>query len=209
MARPSTPLLSRERIADAALELADSQGGKFTLAQVARSLGVKAPSLYNHVSGHAEVIELIRERIHVTMGPRLSPDWSWQDAVRHVARSDRDSIGRYPWFVYDVMTVAVDAPAPLASVRQFAEILERAGFRPVDVLRVITSVDLLVVGACLDLVADEHVYGEAATREDDALGRALRANRSGRARADEAFEFALDRLVDSLERLLERTRDEG
>lgn len=202
MGRPPVALLSRERIADAALELLAEQHGHFTLTQLARRLGVKGPSLYNYVRGIDDVFELMRTRVHEGLGPKLEPDWPWQDAVRHVARSDRDSIGQHPWMVPGTMLNVVEAEGPKASVRAFADILERAGFPPADVLNIITTVDLLAVSGALDVNGPEHIYGTDAALGDDALARALRASRTGRDRADDAFEFALDRLVESLERRL-------
>lgn len=202
MGRPPVALLSRERIADAALELLGEQRGHLTLTQLARRLGVKGPSLYNYVRGIDDVFELMRARVHDGLGPKLDPAWSWQDAVRHVARGDRDSIGQHPWMVPGAMLNEVEAEAPLESVRAFADILERAGFPPTDVLNVITSVDLLAVAGALDVNAPEHIYGRDASLGDDALARALRASRTGRFRADEAFEFAVERLVEALERRL-------
>jgi|GEM_PF-2621943 len=200
MGRPPVALLSKERIADAALELLGEQQGHFTITQLARKLGVKGPSLYNYVRGLDDVFELMRARVHESLGPKLDPAWSWQDAVRHVARSDRDSIGRHPWMVPGTMLNTVEADSPIDSVRAFAAILEDAGFPPGDVLNIITSVDLLAVAGALDLNGPEHIYGREATLGDDALGRALRASRTGRFRADEAFSFALEWLVESLER---------
>jgi AcrR family transcriptional regulator len=202
MGRPPTALLSKERIADAALELLDEQRGHFTLTQVAAKLGVKGPSLYNYVRGIDDVFELMRERVHSSLGPNLDPSWSWQDAVRHVARSDRDSIGQHPWMVPGTMLNEVVAEAPLESVREFAAILEAAGFSPTDVLNIIASVDLLAVAGALDMNAPEHIYGRDAALEDDALGRALRASRTGSFRANEAFEFAVERLIEALEQRL-------
>jgi AcrR family transcriptional regulator len=202
MGRPPVALLSRERIADAALELLGEQEGHFTMTQLARRLGVKGPSLYNYVRGLGDVFELMRARVHEQLGPKLDPAWSWQDAVRHVARQDRESIGQHPWIVPGAMMNVVEADTPLESVRAFAAILEQAGFPPNDVLNIVTTVDLLAVGAALDLNGAEHIYGRDATLGDDALARALRASRTGRARADEAFAFALERLVEALERRL-------
>ena len=206
MGRPPIALLSRERIADAALELMDEQRGHFTLTQLARRLGVKGPSLYNHVRGIDDVFELMRGRVHQSLGPKLDPGWSWQDAVRHVAQSDRVSIGQHPWMVPGTMLNPVEAEGSLDSVRAFADILERAGFPPTDVLNVLAAVDFIAVAGALDLNAPEHIYGEEPRLGDDALGRALRASRSGRFRADEAFDFAVERLVDSLERRLAAVR---
>ena len=199
MGRPPVALLSTERIADAALELLDEQNGHFTITQLARKLGVKGPSLYNYVRGLDDVFELMRERVHAGLGPKLDPSWSWQDAVRHVGRSDRESIGQHPWMVPGTMLNPVEAEAPLESVAAFADLLEAAGFPPADVLNIVTSVDLLAVAGALDLNGAEHIYGRDATLADDALGRALRASGTGRRRADDAFDFALERLVEALE----------
>lgn len=201
MGRPKVPLLSRDAIADAALRLID-KNGKVTVSEVARSLGVSPPSLYNHVSGLDEIVELVRERIHVQRGPKIDPDASWQDVVRHVAQHDRDSIGRHPWSVADLMISTVAADEALDSVRTFARVLEDAGFEPEDVLAMIGSVDLLTAGGALDLNAPERVYSIEAELAEDALGRALRAAPKGRARADFVFAFAVDALVTAFEQRL-------
>ena len=62
MARPHRPVLTAEIIADAAIELIDS-GEPFGVNALARALGVKPPSLYNHVQGLEAIIELVRGRL--------------------------------------------------------------------------------------------------------------------------------------------------
>ncbi|MGB4777466.1 hypothetical protein [Microbacterium sp.] len=198
MGRPKTALLSRDAIADAALKLID-RNGKVTVSEVAKALGVAPPSLYNHVSGLDEIIELVRERIHVLQGPKIDPSWPWQDVVRHVAQHDRDSIGQHPWSVADLMISTVEADEALDSVRTFARVLEDAGFAPSDVLAIIGTVDLLTAGGALDLNAPERVYAVETEEADDALGRALRATPKGTARADFVFAFAVDALIAALE----------
>lgn len=198
MGRPRTAILSRDAIADAALKLID-RNGKVTVSEVAKSLGVSPPSLYNHVSGLDEIVELVRERIHVQQGPRIDPEWSWQDVIRHVAQHDRDSIGQHPWTVADLMISTVKADEALESVRTFARVLEDAGFEPDDIVAVIGAVDLLTAGGALDLNAPERVYSIEAELADDAFGRALRAAPKGRARADHVFSFAVEALITALE----------
>ena len=47
MPRPKTPLLSQQRILDAALAVVDEVGAdKFSIHEVARQLGVRPPSIY-------------------------------------------------------------------------------------------------------------------------------------------------------------------
>jgi len=198
MGRPKVAILSRDAIASAALGLID-KNGKVTVSEVARTLGVAPASLYNHVSGLDEIVELVRERIHVQQGPKIDPAWTWQEVIRHVAQHDRDSIGEHPWSVADLMISTVAADEALDSVRTFARVLEDAGFEPEEVLAVIGSVDLLTAGGALDINAPERVYSIEAELADDALGRALRAAPKGRARADFVFAFAVDALISALE----------
>ena len=60
--RPRTPALDARRIAVAALELMDAEGaGAFTMARLAARLGVRAPSLYNHVEAKQDLLVEIVE----------------------------------------------------------------------------------------------------------------------------------------------------
>jgi AcrR family transcriptional regulator len=53
---PARPGLNRGKIVRAAAELLDAaSGGEVTLAQVAARLGVRTPSLYNHIAGQEEL----------------------------------------------------------------------------------------------------------------------------------------------------------
>ena len=61
MGRPPVALLSTDRIASAAMDLVNTTGG-FTIPELARRLKVSPSSLYNHVSGREQIVELLRER---------------------------------------------------------------------------------------------------------------------------------------------------
>ena len=61
MGRPPTPLLSTDRITAAAMDLVAATGG-FTMPELARKLQVSPSSLYNHVTGRDQIVELLRER---------------------------------------------------------------------------------------------------------------------------------------------------
>lgn len=201
MGRPKVSLLSRERIARAALEVADDHG-RLTLARLAKHLGVTSPSLYNHVNGLDDVLELMREAIHVERGPKIDQTWPWQEVIRHVAHHDRDSVGQHPWLAADLMISQVTAEEPLASVVDFAEVLRRAGFTAEEVYRIIGTVDLLTAGGALDLGAPERIYPIETELADHALGEALRANPRGRGRADTVFDFAIEAFISALEHRL-------
>lgn len=64
MARPTTPLLSRDAIRDAALEVIDEEGlTGLTMRRLGDRLGVKAASLYGHVPTKQDVLDLVADRL--------------------------------------------------------------------------------------------------------------------------------------------------
>ncbi|NNV08536.1 TetR/AcrR family transcriptional regulator, partial [Geobacillus sp. MMMUD3] len=60
MARPTSPLLSREKIALAAIEMLDS-GQELKIQPLAKRLGVSLSSLYHHVDGREGIVHAMRE----------------------------------------------------------------------------------------------------------------------------------------------------
>jgi AcrR family transcriptional regulator len=60
MARPRTPLLSRDRIRDAALRLIDSHGIEaLSMRRLGQALGVQAASLYSHYANKDDVLDAV------------------------------------------------------------------------------------------------------------------------------------------------------
>ena len=96
MGRPPTPLLSTDRITAAAMDLVAATGG-FTMPELARKLQVSPSSLYNHVTGRDQIVELLRERaMSEVQLPAEQPERPWTEVVADVLRSYRRSYARYP-----------------------------------------------------------------------------------------------------------------
>lgn len=186
--RPSAPLLDLSRITTAALELVEEFGG-FTMPQLAKKLRVSPSSLYNHVSGRDDIVELLRTRAmsEVEMPVDGTP---WRDAVAQIARGYRNSYGRYPRLIPLLTAQAVNSSAAFGMYNTLARVLTEAGFAPADVLRIITVLDSYVLGSALDLAAPE-----APWRESDDVGpefrRALDTAGTREARSEDAFEYGL------------------
>ncbi len=62
MPRPTQPILSTRNITDAALDAVDATGD-FTMPGIAKQLNVTPSSLYTHISGRSEIVELMRIRV--------------------------------------------------------------------------------------------------------------------------------------------------
>jgi AcrR family transcriptional regulator len=92
--------LDTERVVDAAAAIADAEGlDGITLARVARGLGVRAPSLYNHVDGRAGLLRALALRgvRELTAALRdAAVGRSGTDALGATARAYRAYAGAHP-----------------------------------------------------------------------------------------------------------------
>lgn len=195
MARPSTPKLSREKIARAALEIIDAEGD-FTISQVASALSVRPSSLYNHVSGRTEVIELIRDA--TTEGMTVAdPSEPWQSGLAAMLRWYRDMLALHPRLIPLLTAQTVKATSVSEFYNSMATALRTAGFSDDTLLDAITTVDVWALGSAFDLAAPEDVW-DLETFPDGPMHDALAAAPSGRERADQSFELGLRVLIAGL-----------
>lgn len=84
MARPRTPLLSRERIVAAALALVDADGLEaLSTRRLATELSVSGPSLYNHFATKDELLDAVVDSVmgEVDLG-MFAAGADWRTALR-------------------------------------------------------------------------------------------------------------------------------
>jgi AcrR family transcriptional regulator len=197
MGRPPAPLLSTDLIAGAAMTLVESTGG-FTIPELARRLKVSPSSLYNHVSGREQIVELLREQaMSEVVLPADDPSRPWTETVAEIMRSYRTSYARYPRLIPLLTTHAVNSSHALRMYNALAVVLDRAGFDAADTLRVITLLDCFVLGSALDLAAPAEPW-ESGADVGPELAAALATGAPKPARADDAFEFGLSVMLRGL-----------
>lgn len=201
MPRPSQPLLSVERIAESALAVID-EAGDFTMATLARALGVRPSSLYHHISGREEVIEAVRSLVLMEGAMTLGSHGpkSPEQRVRLILERYRDSFARHPRLIPLVTSYTISAPAVMRWYEELADQLALLGIPSERVLDVITVFDSLVLGAALDLAAPAEVWDRTQT-QNPVLAAAIAASPVGRERADRAFQLGLDLVLSGLDRL--------
>lgn len=111
--------LDTEQVVQAAVALADEHPGEVTLARVADALGVRTPSLYSHVGGRDELLDLIAlhglrdltEAVAAAAAGRAGPD-----AVRAVGHAYRGYAHAHP----GCYAATLEAPAPGSTEREAA-----------------------------------------------------------------------------------------
>ena len=193
MARPTTPLLSLEKITGAALELVDTTG-ELTMARLARALGVRPSSLYHHVAGREAIIEAVRAAVFTEQrldpGPGSNDEQPVEESLHRLLHGYRDAFARHPRLIPVLTAHTVAAPEVLAIYSTLATLLARWGVPDEHLLDAVTILDCFVIGAALDVTAPEQVWAPSGA-ESAELSRALAAAPQGRARADQSFELGL------------------
>src|SRR5215208_2263294 len=150
--RPREPL-SRERVLDAALRLADESGiDSLSMRKLAAELGVEAMSLYNHVANKGDLFDAIVDRVVSEI--ELPDDGAWDEAVRRCAVSAHAAFLRHPWACSLVLSPSRmpdprAKPARLVYMEWLLRRLRDAGFSPALTYHAYHALDSHIVGFTL------------------------------------------------------------
>jgi len=149
--------LSRDRILDAAVRLADEGGVEsISMRKLGQALGVEAMSLYNHVANKDDVVAGIAERVAAEFeSPSL--DEPWDVSIRDAAMSARGALRRHPWACSVMLTTAWGLPSRLRFMDGLLACLREAGFSPEDTYHAYHALDGHIFGFSLWLASHEGV----------------------------------------------------
>ena len=148
---PRIPL-SRERVLQAAIELADEGGIEaLTMRKLARALGVEAMSLYNHVANKGDLVDGIVDLVISEVELPASAE-TWDVAVREYAIAAREAFLRHPWACSPMMGLgSTGAPHEprLRYMEWLLRSLREAGFSPGLTYHAYHTVDSHILGFTL------------------------------------------------------------
>lgn len=145
-----------EIIGSAGLALARA-GEPFGVNAIARELGVRPSSLYNHVDGMEGILELMRGQL--MEGYRIQ--WQgehWEEFVLTVLRTQRRMYADHPQLVPLLVGKTITHPAVIAAYDDLASVLVDGGFADDEVLSVIAVIDAFAIGFGLDLASPDEVW---------------------------------------------------
>jgi AcrR family transcriptional regulator len=213
--KDSRDSLSRERVVQAAMDLADERGlESITMRELGRRLHVEAASLYNHVAGKDGVLDGMVERVVAEIDLPPAGD-DWRDAVRRRAVSARLVFARHPWAAGLVDSRQQNGPAGLSYADRILGTLLEAGFSPRTAAHAFLVLDSYIYGFERQrsslAVGDEADAGAAAEEVLAALpagaypSLALVATEFAERPYDDeaAFDFGLGLILHGLQRLLD------
>lgn len=133
--------LSKERILESALKLADSEGMEaLSMRRLAAELGVDPMAIYYHVPNKEALISGLVESVFSEIQVPLSGDEDWREQVRHFAYAYRGLARAHPNLVRHLVSGSASAATLEAGELLYAA-LEEAGFSPRTVVR---AADLVV-----------------------------------------------------------------
>jgi AcrR family transcriptional regulator len=204
--------LNRERILAAALELVDEQGiDALSMRKLGQALGYEAMSLYNHVANKDDLLDGILDLVLAEMEP---PDpEGGLPAIRAAAVSAHEALKRHPWAAGMLLAPGRVRPARIRAMDALLGALRHAGFSPETTYHAYHVLDAHIVGFSLWASTHgkmpEHIEDVRAWFEETIpvatfpyLHEHGLQHLDGGAYQDvSAFEFALDLLLDSLERV--------
>lgn len=143
------PPLPRQRIIDTALLIVDEDGpGALSLRTLAARLSSSTSTLYRHVSGRSELIELVVDQLvgdaHAAAGD-LTP-LKWTDALRRIVTSLFDVLSHHGRAAALLADTVPRGPNSMAVREQMLGILLGEGMPPLDALRAVATLGHYVVG---------------------------------------------------------------
>ncbi len=222
--RAAVEPLSRERIVQAAIALADGEGlSDVSLRKVAAALDAGPMRLYRYLSTKEELLELMVDAVYTEMladGPFAGP---WRRALRAFARRLRETARAHRWFIDLIGGRPHVGPGGLAYLEAlFATLEDAPGVADIDAaMQVAFTFNAYVVGALRSEASERREELESAMDQQqwqDATGPyMLRMVATGRfphiARlmqeathppADVVFERGVELLLDGIEAQLAR-----
>jgi AcrR family transcriptional regulator len=120
--------LTRERVLEAAIALADEGGiESLSMRKLGQALGVEAMSLYNHVANKDDILDGIADQVLAQIQlPRAGGDW--EAAIWRCATSAHDALTAHPWACNPIMSNPRILPARLRYIDSVLGCLREAGF---------------------------------------------------------------------------------
>jgi AcrR family transcriptional regulator len=155
MSRSSEPAaeprarLSRERVLDAAIALADGGGiESLTMRRLGEEVGVEAMSLYKHVANKDDLLDGMVDVVFAEIElPTGGTDW--RTAMRERAVSARAALTRHPWATPLMQSRTSPGPATMRHHDTVIGTLREAGFSVELTAHAFSALDSYIYGFAL------------------------------------------------------------
>jgi AcrR family transcriptional regulator len=140
-ARPDGPLLEREQIVKAALELTRRHGlDGMSMRKLGQELGVTSMAIYWYFKGRDELVEAITDSVLGQIELPEADDQPWMERLRLFARAVHAVLIDYPGIADELLTYQNYPPSSVPLVEYSVAVLRKAGL---DEARASTAFNVL------------------------------------------------------------------
>ena len=154
--REAHPPLTRDKIAAAAIAVADAEGiDAVSMRRVAAELSCGTMSLYRHVRNKDELLDvMIDAGIGEDPASRARPSGDWREDLRRSAHGMRAAILRHPWVVRVIGRRPALGPNMLAATEAALTAVDGLGLSIDQMLWTISVVNAFVTGFAVNELAE-------------------------------------------------------
>ena len=211
--------LSRGRVLRAAVALADDAGiESLSMRKLAEELKVVPMALYKHVTNKEELLDGMIDVVVGEIDPPVR-ETDWKSAVRQRILSARRALLRHPWASLVIESRTTPTPVVLEYMDSMIGIFRAGGFSVDLTHHVMHAMGSRLLGFTQELFDDSRgvdpemqaiMLRELAGKYPNVAAMATAASHEGESVVGQGcddqfeFEFALDLLLDGIERLRER-----
>ena len=216
---PERTRLTRDRVLRAAVELADTAGiESLSMRRLASELHVVPMALYKHVANKEELLDGMVDLVIGEIDPPAR-EADWKHALRQRILSARRALLRHPWARRALETRTNPTPTVLAYQNSMIGLFREAGFSLDLTHHVLHAIGSRIFGFTQELYEDSSIANQEPAEIPPEIVQAFPYigeiarfishdpdSVVGAAGCDDQFEFefALDLLLDGIERLRNR-----
>jgi len=137
--------LSRERVLEKALEIADREGIQaVTMRRLGQELGVEAMSLYYHFVNKDRLLDGLIDLVFAEI--EVPPSGAWKSRIRARARSARQALARHHWALGLMESRTAPGPATLRHHNAVLECFRTNGFSVAGAAHAYSLLDSYIYG---------------------------------------------------------------
>lgn len=165
------PALSEERIVRCAVRLADAEGiDALSMRCIATELGSGTTSLYRHIAGKDELIELMVDAVYGEDAPPEAapgPGGDWRTEMAGIARGLRAALLRHPWLAQQASRRPALGPNVLARSDRALAVAGRATGDATAAAMTVSAVMTYVLGSVTTELAEREARRTTGMTEEE------------------------------------------
>lgn len=146
MARPSTPLISKDKTLKAALKIVDEEGlSGLSIRRLGKELKISGYSLYHHFENKDAILVALCEHVLESVGPDKFSDRPWQESILTSNLKAHEQLSQHPNLVPALLKFNLLGVQMGVSDRVTHNLIEQ-GVPPEAILPLLEGLAILMAG---------------------------------------------------------------